>query len=310
MIWRVAFAAWLTICLAVLGTQQPRAQFNGCQAGFCAPAAVSSGFSGPASFGANLLQWVKADAGVFSNTACTTATLNTGNIVCWQDQSGNRYDYGASDDCDGIGAARPTLNTAGLNGKPAAVLVAATPTYFVNKAGCLTGQNAFNWGGASPTFSVWAAVSFTASQPVDACLSSFHGTTAGNDFGNVDSIVFNCSPSPNTDEGPWWDGNDGRTDHTGLSSGTAFAYSVVFDGTTLTSYIGNASGVAHTWAVALTAAGQSGPVILVGNRVSSRGATNNWDGAVAEWVIINKAASSTDRSNMQTYLCTTRGYGC
>jgi hypothetical protein len=38
MIWRVAAAAFLTFCLAALGLQQPRAQFNGCAAGFCSKA--------------------------------------------------------------------------------------------------------------------------------------------------------------------------------------------------------------------------------------------------------------------------------
>lgn len=34
MIWRIALAAFLTLCVATLG-QQSRAQFNGCSAGFC-----------------------------------------------------------------------------------------------------------------------------------------------------------------------------------------------------------------------------------------------------------------------------------
>jgi hypothetical protein len=40
MMWRIALAAFLTLCLALLPS---RAQFNGCQAGFCAPAAVGGG---------------------------------------------------------------------------------------------------------------------------------------------------------------------------------------------------------------------------------------------------------------------------
>jgi hypothetical protein len=43
MIRRITAAAFLTLCLAALGLQQPRAQFNGCMAGFCAPAVVGGG---------------------------------------------------------------------------------------------------------------------------------------------------------------------------------------------------------------------------------------------------------------------------
>lgn len=42
MIWRLALTAFLTLCLVAIG-QAPRAQFNGCAAGFCTPATVSSG---------------------------------------------------------------------------------------------------------------------------------------------------------------------------------------------------------------------------------------------------------------------------
>jgi hypothetical protein len=56
MIWRIALAAFLTLCLARLGLQQPRAQFNGCSAGFCSntsgvaattwnPSAIGAGIS-------------------------------------------------------------------------------------------------------------------------------------------------------------------------------------------------------------------------------------------------------------------------
>jgi hypothetical protein len=42
MIWRIALAAFLTLCLAALG-QQSRAQFNGCSAGFCGGVATGGG---------------------------------------------------------------------------------------------------------------------------------------------------------------------------------------------------------------------------------------------------------------------------
>jgi hypothetical protein len=50
MIWRLAAAAFLTLCLAALGLQQPRAQFNGCAAGFCTPTVAAA--AGPVVFDA------------------------------------------------------------------------------------------------------------------------------------------------------------------------------------------------------------------------------------------------------------------
>lgn len=43
MIWRIATAVLLTLCLAVIGLQAPsRAQFNGCAAGFCSKSATAA----------------------------------------------------------------------------------------------------------------------------------------------------------------------------------------------------------------------------------------------------------------------------
>lgn len=81
MIWRLALAAFLTLCLAAVG-QAPRAQFNGCAAGFCTPAAVSSGaFAGALD--------INGSAFVFWSTRCG-ATAYTGNVVdIWDGATGN-----------------------------------------------------------------------------------------------------------------------------------------------------------------------------------------------------------------------------
>jgi hypothetical protein len=46
MMWRIALAGFLTLCFAVLGPLVPRAQFNGCPAGFCSLVAPSGGGGG------------------------------------------------------------------------------------------------------------------------------------------------------------------------------------------------------------------------------------------------------------------------
>jgi hypothetical protein len=304
MIWRIAFAAWLTLCLAVLGTQ-PRAQFNGCQAGFCAPAAVSSGFSGPASFGANLKGWWKADAGVFSDANGTIPqTTNGGAVINWSDQSGNGFNLIGSLNGQGVGA-NPTLATTGLNGKAAITFARASPSFYVNNAGGGVFNN-FDWGSAAPTFSIWAVFNYTASLAANAIVVSWRG--AGSTFGATDGIQF-AGFGSTTGVGPQWNGNNQTSDKT-VANSTNIALSQTFDGTTLTSYIGNAGAVPHTWAVALSQTGAQFKGLYVGNRSDGLGTGQNFDGVMSEIVILNKSANSTDRSNMQTYLCTTRGYGC
>jgi hypothetical protein len=73
MMWRIALAAVLTLCLAVIGSQ-PRAQFNGCSAGFCSNAAASGGGTGPVTFDAKSTVDTNAD-GV---TTITHSNLTVG----------------------------------------------------------------------------------------------------------------------------------------------------------------------------------------------------------------------------------------
>jgi hypothetical protein len=47
MMWRIALAAWLTAALSLFALNAPRAQFNGCMAGFCSPAVSTTSYSGP-----------------------------------------------------------------------------------------------------------------------------------------------------------------------------------------------------------------------------------------------------------------------
>jgi hypothetical protein len=48
MMWRVALAVWLTAALSLFAFNAPRAQFNGCQAGFCSPpSSAAAAYVGP-----------------------------------------------------------------------------------------------------------------------------------------------------------------------------------------------------------------------------------------------------------------------
>lgn len=76
MIWRIATAAFLTLCLAVIGLQAPsRAQFNGCAAGFCSQVANSNSCS---TGDAATVTWCSAVVSAGGTVSTTQATrVNT-----------------------------------------------------------------------------------------------------------------------------------------------------------------------------------------------------------------------------------------
>lgn len=88
MTWRVALAAFLLLCLTVLG-QQSRAQFNGCSAGFCGGVAAGGGYQGvidcsscytsPVAWWSCARSYSKAYAG---SKLCQVADISTGAITC------------------------------------------------------------------------------------------------------------------------------------------------------------------------------------------------------------------------------------
>ena len=77
-----------------------------------------NGGDGPGGVGttdgtSSLVLWLRADQGLFSDTACTTPATNTGDVACWQDQSGNARNYTQS-----TAANQPNYFTNILNNHP------------------------------------------------------------------------------------------------------------------------------------------------------------------------------------------------
>lgn len=303
--WRLALVAWVCCCLS-WSVVYPQTNMIG--GGIYGDVKVSSGFTGPASFGSALKAWWKADTQVFTNAGCTTVATNGGVVECLKDQSGDNITLQSGSGCTGVGT-QGTLNTTGLNGKAAVVLSAAGPQSIDGKsngASCL--GSGFAWASGSPQFGVWIAATYTASVGSAATLMSWQ-----NGAGNADNLstsgirMFGMNGNA-THIGPLWNGNDNSQDHV-VAAGTTYCFSAGFDGTTFTSYVGNADAVAHTWAVALSVQPLQ---YFFGTSVSGNDTTHGWDGMISEIVMIQRTGgpTSTDRSNMQTYLSTTRGYGC
>jgi hypothetical protein len=77
----------------------------------------ASGGNGPGGVGAasstgNLVLWLRADRGVFTDTVCTTPAGNSDTVRCWQDQSGNGLHANNT-------ASAPSFVTGAQNGQPA-----------------------------------------------------------------------------------------------------------------------------------------------------------------------------------------------
>ena len=68
----------------------------------------------PGNVSGNLQLWFKADAGVYTDTGCTSAAADTNDVACWQDQSSNNYTVKQA-----TGANQPNLTSNGINSNPA-----------------------------------------------------------------------------------------------------------------------------------------------------------------------------------------------
>lgn len=169
MIYRFAAAAFLTLCLAVIGLQAPsRAQFNGCSAGFCSQVA-SAAYSGPGNIVTGAAAWwglrcynsayagnvadvwdsatgsitetlITCSSGGIINTGSPTALATTCASGCvvktLYDQSGALSCGGAA--CDltqATNSKRPAYIASTFGGKPGLNFVGANAQVLANATG-------------------------------------------------------------------------------------------------------------------------------------------------------------------------------
>ena len=82
MTWRLALAAFLTLCLTALG-QQSRAQFNGCSAGFCGGTSVAT-YQGPGDLFSSWVYWHSVNSCftlAYSGNVADITDASTGNTT-------------------------------------------------------------------------------------------------------------------------------------------------------------------------------------------------------------------------------------
>ncbi|MBN1536537.1 MAG: hypothetical protein JW908_07380 [Anaerolineales bacterium] len=80
--------------------------------------ADSSGSDGPGGVGSTdgsspLSLWLKSDAGIYIDDACTTTAGDGNSVACWEDQSGNNHQFIQS-----TSGNQPTFSASGLNNWP------------------------------------------------------------------------------------------------------------------------------------------------------------------------------------------------
>jgi hypothetical protein len=74
MKWRVALAVWLTAALSLFALNAPRAQFNGCMAGFCSPVA-SAPYVGPGNITSGAIAFYSAGRAYNATYAASNGNL-------------------------------------------------------------------------------------------------------------------------------------------------------------------------------------------------------------------------------------------
>lgn len=82
MLWRVALAAFLTLCIATFAINAPRAQFNGCPTGFCTVYPASGGCTQSNSYFASASDITGADKTSIATFICNGFTQN-GSTHTW-----------------------------------------------------------------------------------------------------------------------------------------------------------------------------------------------------------------------------------
>lgn len=218
-------------------------------------------------FSTNLIGWWRADQGVFSNTGCSTPATNNGSVGCWADQSGNGCSLTQSG-----GSQQPTFLSAGLNSKQTVQFTASNS----DNVNCTT----FNPGSGS-VFSIFAVLFGTSSSNVFARVISYDNDAAAFILDNSTSVFL------------LWNGGSVATAN--VANNAVCRLSGIFDGTNGTTYKQNVQQ--NQAAATVTLAGSQN--LFVG---TSSGSGSPFDGSFSEIVLTNNAATSGQRTSLDSWL--------
>lgn len=220
------------------------------------------------------------------DTSAITSFVGANNafVDTWYDQSGNGYN--ATQSTQG---AQPRIVSSGtidtLNSMPTLVFITANSTYMRATPSAWSGTSAAAIAVGSQTTSTSAA---------GRLISTSVGTN--NDHDNTDACIFMCRLT--TSSLNLFRNSSNRSTKTLTASQGFTAYSEL-DGTNATVYVDNSAGTT----TAITGTYTNVSQVNIG--ASNQGASDYWDGAIAEVVLFTTNLSSGDRgtayTNQKTY---------
>lgn len=243
---------------------------------------------------AGLVLWLKADAGTFQDTGCSSAaTTDTTKVNCWQDQSGEGNHVISSDTAN----TDPTIETGEQNGNP------------VIRFGGTSTQRLIAPDDASldvTTFTAFAVfkVNNDGITDTNAGILLKNGNTSGATAAyGITALKQSAGQSRNgvfmDPTGSAWDQYaDGATDR---AYSTAWLFTQWYDGSTATCWT-NATqdGTENISGAVTTTTGE----LSIGGVSASFGITSRMRADVAEIILYNSALSQANREAVRDYLNT------
>lgn len=230
----------------------------------------------PASLGAALVAYWDADVGV---------SLSGSSVLTWTDQSSNAYILGLNTAFSEPAPTSPTFGAASFGGKAGLTFAQASGNYLATTLGAVSAiGTTHSWFVAASMNS--ATIGF--GRIISCAKNSFA------DYSNANSIAAILRDTTNNALAFYSNGTKGTAYSVSLATRSRFG--VVFDGVNGTPYLNNAAQTASAATPNLNAAGN----ISIGN--ASNASSAFFDGVIRRIVVTNSAVSSTDRSNIDTWL--------
>jgi len=263
----LTFLIALAAVVAVTASSFAQGFNGGCFNCGC-PACAGGAAWTPASLGANLIGWYKADTGI--------TIFSTSSVLAWADQSGNGYNLVQA------GGALPDFNATGLGGKPAVVWTRASSQQLAT--GALTSATVV-WGTGS-SYAIFGIASTTVNS-VTGGYSDGWSAMSG-DFNARTLSAGGSTPALVADY------NAVSQSSKAMTINTSHRIGVNDDGTTATAYVDGSAGTGGT---SLSGAFSTGYIVLGGANP-----TTGWDGPLSELIFVNRNLTPTELTQMDAYL--------
>ncbi len=244
-------------------------------------AAAQTGPGGVGDATTNVL-WLSADQGVYSNTAGTTPAVNGNNVAVWNDRSGNGRNATHS-----VTGEQPDFRTNVRNGLPVIRFSAANNDRLLS-TGLVTANRA-------SVFVVASWSSLPSSNP-----GIIQGAPSGSAFSSATNQktigMWVSSAGGNQVWGRGVESDNNTVDipqTTNTTAGTFYSFLNLYNGSTITQYVDNATA---------GSIGYDGTLNDWSDFGIGRQASESWNGDIAEVIAFNVAVNDAQRIIINSYL--------